>query len=370
MRKYLLIILMAFWAACGVNPAESQGPIVSGVDLGQLFATPTATEVAVVESDWVIRDIRAVGLHTHYQAQISVGEHTANLDVISHTVGGIRHYGAVLMPLDTLSSGWRIICILHGGDTGVSINEVTDVLASLQLDLRHYVIVIPSFRGEALILGDTTFISPGTASPWDYDVDDALALISACLSRYPQIDSTDVGLLGISRGAGVALLMAIRDPMIDRVVDFFGPTDFFDEYVQIITREVLEGNFLPLPGLDYINETVLEPLSAGTLSIEDARLELVRRSAVLFATRLPRLQIHHGRDDLIVAPSQTESLMETLTSLGADAPPFEAIFYPQGGHNAWELEGALEEAGHFLQEPPESIAADLGIKIPAQSKVQ
>ena len=64
-----------------------------------------------------------------------------------------------------------------------------------------------------------SYRSDGNASPWDWDVDDALALLDVAISTTPEANSDRIGVLGISRGADVAMLMAIRDPRIDAVVE-------------------------------------------------------------------------------------------------------------------------------------------------------
>ena len=51
----------------------------------------------------------------------------------------------------------------------------------------------------------------------------------------------------------------MRDQRIDAVVEFFGPTDFFGEYAREIFEEALEGELRDLPGLEYFNETVIQP---------------------------------------------------------------------------------------------------------------
>ena len=121
---------------------------------------------------------------------------------------------------------------LHGGDSGVDVGDV-DIIGHFLGELRdRFVYVIPSFRSERLEVGDSVWISTGPASPWDYDVDDALALLNVALELTPQAKSEGVSIIGASRGAGVAMLAGIRDERIGNIVAFFGPTDFFDGWVR------------------------------------------------------------------------------------------------------------------------------------------
>ena len=103
------------------------------------------------------------------------------------------------------------------------------------------------------------FPSEGLPSPWDRDVDDTMSLLSVAFEHVPELDEERVAILGSSRGGAVALLAAVRNRRIDAVVEFFGPTDFFGEYAREIFEEALEGELRDLPGLEYFNETVIQP---------------------------------------------------------------------------------------------------------------
>jgi dipeptidyl aminopeptidase/acylaminoacyl peptidase len=215
--------------------------------------------------------------------------------------------------------------------------------------LGEFVVVVPSFRSEPLVYGGNAYVSEGPPSPWDHDVDDALALLNAAIQITPSADPTHIGVLGFSRGAGVGMLMAIRDPRIDAVVEFFGPTDFFGSYIQTLTEEALRGSPRDLPGLNYLNFAFIQPLKNGTITIADFRREIVRRSAVLFADRLPQLQVHHGTADSTVEFSQAESLRDAMHRIGRAEPEFEFYSYNGGAHDFTTLSGSLDRAVAFLQ---------------------
>ena len=160
-----------------------------------------------------------------------------------------------------------------------------------------------------------------------------------------------VAIVGLRRGGGVGLLTARRDPRIDAVVEFFGPTDLFDDNAREIFEEALEGELRDLPGLDYLNENVIVPWDEGALSNAAARLELVRRSAVYFVDRLPPAQLHHGTADTVVAVSQAARLIEAMRAAGKTEMQFEQYVYEGVGHELDPLlaEGAAERASDFLR---------------------
>jgi hypothetical protein len=139
----------------------------------------------------------------------------------------------------------------------------------------------------------------------------------------------------------VGLLMGARDPRFAEIVAFFGPTDFFGDYVRDVVADALAGTPRELPGLDVLNTRFIEPWSRGEVTTEAARLELVRRSSVLVAADLPNVQIHHGTADTVVAVSQAQAMIDAMATLGRDTtttPRFRADLYPGGGHDPTTLD--------------------------------
>ncbi len=357
-RPFLLVA--AGWlavTACG----DSSGPedrIVEGVNFTQLFAPPTQAEIDAVLADWAGRDVSAQGVRVEAAATVAVGDTQAVLQVVSHTVGGVRHYGAVMVPVGAQPASLPVLMYTHGGDGGVNVDDLLPLLPLILGGLEDdFVFVAPSFRSEPLVFQNTTYLSEGEPSPWDRDVDDALALLNALAAVAPEADTSRIGLAGFSRGAAVAMLMAERDPKIDLVVEFFGPTDFFGPFVQDVVEEALRGMPRDLPGLDFLNARFIQPLKRGELSIADMRLEILRRSPVYFAERLPPLQVHHGTADDIVPVGEAERLIEVMQGLGRGPPDFEFFLYEGGVHNPLTLTGSLPRAQAFLGRLFLSLAA-------------
>lgn len=332
-------------------PPDGDGAdrIVEGVNLTTLFAPPSVAERAAIASEWSLRDVSARDVEIVRTEAASLAGAPATLRVISHTLdGSSRHFGAVIAPDGAAERGLPVVLYGHGGDNGFDVSEVLQVAQALGSVASDFVFVAPSFRSESLRLNGATLVSGGVPSPWDRDVDDALALINAAVQVTPQADPTRVGVVGFSRGAGVALLMAIRDPEIDVVVEFFGPTDFFGEWVQGITEEALRGELADLPGLDVLNERFIQPLRTGARTEAEVRPELIRRSAVLFAADLPDTQIHHGTADIVVDVSQAESLIGALEALGRGEPEDQFFLYAGAGHNPFEMPASIPRTIEFI----------------------
>lgn len=340
-------------AACSSSPTgpKATDHIVEGVNLTQVFKAPSAAEVSAILHDWETRDVSARNIRVEGNSGGIGGRPVGpTVTILSHTVGGIRHFGAVLAQANRPARTVPILVYAHGGDGGENLSLTLSFLPSqLAGLLQDFVVVVPSFRSEPLVFAGNTYVSGGQPSPWDYDVDDALALLNAAISITPSADPARIGVLGFSRGAGVGMLMAIRDPRIDAVVEFFGPADFFGSYIQTLTEDALRGHPRDLPGLNYLNTTFIQPLKERKITIADFRREIVRRSAVLFADHLPQVQVHHGTADSVVEFSQAESLRDAMHSLGRGEPEFEFYSYSGGTHDFTTLRGSLDRAVAFLQ---------------------
>lgn len=347
--RWILAMVLALTTACGDGGVTAPDDrVVAGVDLDVLFADPTASELAAVESDWVARSTDAVELAVVLDSTLTVDSVPYRIRVVSHQVGSVLHYGAVLAA-DTLTAPAPVLVYAHPGDQGADVDDVVALLPFLGDAPKGFVWVIPSFRSETLGFGSQSWTSEGPPSPWDRDVDDALALLDVALEVEAQADSTRVGVLGFSRGAGVGLLMSIRDPRVDGVVAFSGPTDFFGPWVQDVVEDALRSTPTDLPGLDVLDESWLQPLARGEASVAEVRSQLIRRSSVLFAGRLSRVQLHHGTADEVVAVSQARALVDAMDALGRGDPDFQAFLYQGGTHNPLSLANSIPRAVEFLE---------------------
>ncbi len=338
------------------------GRIVAGVNLDELFAPPTSAGITGVLEEWASRDVtaREITVVAGDTAFISSGTRLL-VRVVAHTVGGIRHYGAVGVPLGASPGSLPLLVIGHGGDQGIDLDEALPLLGfGLGEAARDFVLVVPAFRSEPLTFRGVPYRSGGEPSPWDRDVDDALALVNAAVAITPEVDTARMGVVGFSRGAGVGLLMAIRDPRTDAVVEFFGPTDFFGSFVQSVVEEALRGMPRNLPGLKDLDAQFIQPLKRGERTIAEVRRELIRRSPVYFVDRLPAVQVHHGTADSTVPVSQAERLIEVMRQAGRSPPGFEYYLYVGGSHDPLTLPGSLERTVSFLRRTLSVLAAAPG----------
>ena len=368
--RFLALALLTAATGCDGGDADR---VVGGVNVSELFAAPTEAEKAAVLAEWQTRDVsprnvQVVSTLTVSGTGIEGTTRTFNATVVSHTAAGVTHVGAILVPAGT-PAGARlpVVVYAHGGDQGTRVEEGAAIAGLLTPPQRSFIWVVPSFRAERLRFGSQSRTSDGPASPWDYDVDDALALVNIAVASYGG-DANAIGAVGFSRGGGVALLMGVRDPRVRRVLDLFGPTDFFGSYVEEIVADALGGGTRNLPGFDVLNARFVQPLREGTVTVAQMRTELLRRSPARFADRLPVVQVQHGTADDVVLVSQAKALIDAMKGR-AD---FTSFLWEGGKHDPttfplnWigEAQNFLAPLGAASTTPPAPVLPD-GVLSPA-----
>ncbi len=357
-------LLFVVLAACDTGDADLGPDPTDGIDFDRLFAPATAAEEQAVLADWAARSHRVDDARILAE---DVDDTGARLVIVAHTQtdtdgSAFTHYGVVRIPFE--AQNLPVLVVHHDGEDGLSMADLLETLDLFPGLLGTTVQVAPVYRAEDLDvtgmdLPQGPYAVGGAPSPLDHDVDDAVAFLNAALELFPaETDADRIGTLGFGRGAGTALLMALRDERVRVVTEYFGPTDFFDDAFEEAAEKAIEGDAdaADLPGMRYLITAVLQPLDRGELSYEEARLALVRRSPALFTERLPALQIHHHREDAVVPFSQAERLdaaVQAAPNAGAyDYNPYEGAL-PEGAaryHDPRAMPPSLNDTEQFHQE--------------------
>lgn len=336
-------------------------------------APTTADEVADVRATWESRDTDARDVTVEATGSLALGETPMTYLVLSHTVGGLRHVGAVLVP-DGLSgpASAAVLIYAHGGLTaegGLPPLRVEDLASRVPDDpLRGQLVhVVPAYRGERIEVAGVTYTGEGAPSIGDREVDDVMALLSAALAEVPEADPDRVAVLGESRGGLVALELGARDPRIGLVLDAFGPTDFriglaasgVDEAVfQGAVRQALAApddlatllvrSIVPIDQVSEDEGGALVITAAGRRALRE---NLARSAPVAYAADLPVTEVHHGTADETAAVENSRALAEAMAVAGrpSPGPSFTYFEYEGGEHGLDTLPGSVERIGEAIE---------------------
>lgn len=155
-----------------------------------------------------------------------------------------------------------------------------------------------------------TWFAPGTARPhWDSLRPEDITTAVADFQSRLDIDPGRTGLMGFSRGGGLALFFGTLLPGVQAIVNYFGLTDW-------------TGGLAELPRLPLNHE---EPLD--------------------FIRRLPcPVLSFHGDQDTVVPASNTRNLDQACRRYGV---PHRAVIYPGVDHSfIWEGGDKYDKSAH------------------------
>lgn len=201
----------------------------------------------------------------------------------------------------------KSVILIHGGgwNTGDK-SDFASYIDTLKKRLPDYAIFNINYR-----------LATGTTNFFPTQENDVKAAVEYIYSKTGEFNiSKKVVLLGVSAGAHLSLLQAYKytSVKIKAVVDFFGPTNMTDMYNN-------PASFLAPP--DDIAAVV-----GTTPSINPAIYQ--QSSPITFVTaQSPPTIILQGGVDVLVSPSQSESLKDKLQSLGVI---YQYVFYPTENH--------------------------------------
>lgn len=207
---------------------------------------------------------------------------------------------------------WPVIVLLHGGydqsvyQPGDGTRNHADFLAR-----NGYMTIAPDYRSY----NNTEGSGSPLKIPWSIDV---LNLIAA-LNTLPEADAARVGLLGQSRGGGVAsypIVLSSRWPQIKGAV-LYAPLSF--DQAENWRRYV---NYF---GADW---PTLDAEVYGSPATNPEGYALVSPINYLDRITMP-LQIHHGAADDVLPVDWSRELSARLDALGK---AFEYYEYPEAGH--------------------------------------
>ncbi len=222
------IVIFGFKASrsdCEERVTYENNAVNDLVDRADLFAKACKSELKNVLTEWNQIDLKSESSHILVDHQ--------STKILSHYHNKEVHYGGVFLPINyDESKSYPLVLWAHGlNQRNPSINLGHSIFSSLRKKMPEYIIVAPSFRGQALVYQNEKYCSDGFfGDAFDGATTDALRLLEVVKERF-SIDEQRIAVCGQSRGGTVAMLMAVRDPSLSCAVSIAGPSDFFREDV-------------------------------------------------------------------------------------------------------------------------------------------
>lgn len=313
-RTVLVFTILCFCAAC-----DTEDDFLADYNRAELFAAPTAAELDAVRADWSLRDL---GVSEYKEEQtVELSDEKTVFKLISYQVSGLREYAALFIPKSGEDLPVRIY--VNGFGLGITENSIT-VAPDFSTGINS-ILAIPALRGQSLKVNVegktyTTPVSDGIhCDAFDGAADDAIALLNLIESIEPKANVNRTAVRGGSRGATVALLVAVRDKRVKMAFAVAGPTNLLDLTVRNENDPTYQCQFLD----DLVN---------NNRTIAEARQKMLASSPLFFAADLPQTQLHLGKNDRIVPVAEGEKLKQKMEELG-NPDLLELFIYEDRGHS-------------------------------------
>ncbi len=315
--------------------------------LDAAFAPPTQSEIEAVRRAWALRDLSARNVLVVHRFELPLSHGTFEGEIIRHTISGVEHYGAVLVPkgatgpLPVVIDARGVNFFYSPLDISGGV-ESTTALAEAQTD---FVYVIPSMRGHKIIVNGAEFKSGGDSSDaWDGATDDTLVFLNVVLATIPQADERHIAIVGRSRGGTVAMLAGERDGRISLVQSISGPTDRFEamdpvngwRWTEILADDMSDGKPSSMEeqeeGSQVFDHFFDRVLTDGE-DLRDVRMRMFASSPLFFIETLPQTDAYYGAEDSSVPLANAMRLRERADSLSRSGSDLAVHVFEGRGHD-------------------------------------
>lgn len=319
----LLVVFYQQYNTCDCEERVSYANVYlnNDINLDSLYRPIDTLELNAIRLGWQNYDLSSDSFNITNQAGYY---HNRKLLIIEHFAKGARHFGALVFPVGFDPQKRYPLLVWANGlnqkSPAVSLQDFA--VKKVVTQLTDHFIVIPSYRGQALVLGQRRFCSDGFfGDAFDGAADDALRLLELIKNEVTGVDDDKITVFGISRGATVALLMGARDRSIKNIIAAAAPTNFY-------TPEVYHR---------YGRQYRYQFLST-TSEIERIRAKIIKSSPLYFIEDYSNaMLLIHGEKDSVVPVSEALAIVGKLE--GRD--DFVSII-TKGGHEFQEWDRAFK----------------------------
>lgn len=332
-------LLFFLLAIISIRSTAQESQTKDEVILANILSKPTVEEKDGLLSSLRQQDLSPEQILVHDSVPLTNGN---TLFILSHAVMGNRHYGAVVLPDRKNTAKLPVVILATGGD---GMHKNFDIASDFNhpaaqfpsflgpsLD-QEFVVVIPSFRGQQLILNHKKYQSEGSVGDaFDGATTDAIAFLNVVLATFKQADRERIAIYGGSRGGTVALLASARDTRIKKAVVVAAPSDIKALY------DLYPGQFKLL----FFND-----LLQGKITEKEARRKFIASSPIHFVKALPEVQIHHDKNDPFVPVMLAKRLASNLID---HEQTTQLYFYDEGIHGFWQDGRFWKRVQSFLKE--------------------
>ena len=336
MNKLFVLLTVIFPVVCN---GQATGSFDEEALMQRILAEPAPEEIKTIMKDLKKMNLSPKNVVLHDSVILANGN---RLYILSHLLKGKRHYGAVIIPGKVSAEKIPVVIMATGGDGVHTQFDITQDFTHHAVRFPQFLgpalddkfmVVIPSFRGQQLIIGDKKYPSEGKVSDAFHGAaTDALAFLNVVLNAFDIADKKRIGIFGGSRGGAVALLAAARDKRIKRVVVVAAPTD-------------MKSLYLLYP--DQFKLLFFSDLLAGKISEKAARKAFISSSPNYFIHELPKVQLHHDRNDPFVPVTFAKKLGDEMAAIGKG---IDLHYYDEGIHGFWSDPGFWERVQRFIEQ--------------------
>ncbi|NJB72022.1 dipeptidyl aminopeptidase/acylaminoacyl peptidase [Saonia flava] len=312
---FLIIYYQYNRCECEKRISYSNVNLNDGIDKGTLYKKVDSRLLNNIKQEWKLagNQIDSFVIETQFNYITN-----RPINIINQYSNGQKHYGAVVYPknYDTHKKYPLILWAEGLNQVKPSVNIYNSTVNKIISQSEDYFILIPSFRGQALITNNRRFCSDGFfGDAFDGATDDALNFLNLTKNNIDNIDENRICIVGISRGGTVALLMGSRDSTISSVVSISGPTNFYSEKAFNRYGKQYKYQFL-----------------SRSKSIDNIRKKMIKSSPIFFIKDYPNsILLIHGKNDSVVNISHAKAIIDKLS--GKDN--FEFVLN-ENGHNFYD----------------------------------